>query len=297
MLSRRTLLGSTVIIGTAVWAGQALAAEKITVVATFSILADMARVVGGDRVDVRALVGPNSDAHVYQPTPADVRLLANARVLVSNGLGFEGWMARLVKSAAFKGKAIVASDGVETMALEHGHKGTDPHAWQSLANARVYVANIRDGLGAADPEGRAHYEGNAANYLAAIADLEADVKRQIAALPPDRRRIISSHDAFGYFSRAYGFEFLSPENTSTESEASARDVARIIRQIKAQRIPAVFLENVTDRRLLDQIARETGAKIGGTIYSDALSAPSGPAGTYLEMFRHNVKMLTAALAS
>jgi len=174
---------------------------------------------------------------------------------------------------------------------------TDPHAWQSLANGKLYVANIRDGLIAVDPDGKAEYEANAAKYLDAIAKEEAAVKEALGNLPPERRKIITTHDAFGYFGAAYGIEVIAPEGVSTDSEASAKDVAKIIRQIKAEHIPAVFIENVTDHRLLDQIARETGAKIGGTLYTDALSPPDGPAGTYLGMFRHNVGALTAALSS
>jgi zinc/manganese transport system substrate-binding protein len=182
---------------------------------------------------------------------------------------------------------------------EHGDEEevTDPHAWQSLANGKIYVANIREALIAADPEGKATYEANAANYLDAIAKEEAAVKEAIAKMPPERRRIITSHDAFGYFGAAYGLEIIAPEGVSTESEASAKDVAKIIRQIKAEKIPAVFIENITDHRLLDQIARETGAKIGGTLYSDALSGPDGPAQTYLDMFRHNIATLSQALSS
>ena len=173
---------------------------------------------------------------------------------------------------------------------------TDPHAWQNLANGKIYVANIRDGLIAADPEGKATYEANAAKYLDEIAKEDDAVKAALAKLPEERRKIITSHDAFGYFGAAYGLEIIAPEGVSTESEASAQDVAKIIRQIKAEKIPAVFIENITDHRLLDQIARETGAKIGGTLYSDALSPPDGPAPTYLDMFRHNIGALTAALS-
>jgi zinc/manganese transport system substrate-binding protein len=174
---------------------------------------------------------------------------------------------------------------------------TDPHAWQSLANGKLYVANIRDGLIAVDPEGKSVYEANAAKYLDALAKEEADVRAALAALPQERRKIITSHDAFGYFGAAYGLEIVAPEGVSTESEASAKDVAKIIRQIKAERIPAVFMENITDHRLLDQIASETGAKIGGELYTDALSPPDGPAPTYLDMFRHNVGALTAAVSA
>ena len=283
-------------------AGGAEAAGKVKAVASFSILADMVKQVGGDRVEVITLVGPDGDAHVYEPTPADAKNLAGANILFTNGLGFEGWMDRLEKSSGFKGKVVVASTGVKprTMVEEEGGKKetiTDPHAWQSLANGKLYVANIRDGLIAVDPDGKATYDANANTYLDAIAKEETDVKAALAALPRERRKIITSHDAFGYFGAAYGLEVIAPEGVSTESEASAQDVAKIIRQIKAEKIPAVFMENITDHRLLDQIASETNAKIGGTLYTDALSPPDGPAGTYLDMFRNNIETLTAALAA
>jgi zinc/manganese transport system substrate-binding protein len=276
------------------------AADKIKAVASFSILGDMVKQVGGDRVEVATLVGPDGDAHVYEPTPSDAKTLAASKILFVNGLGFEGWMDRLDKSSGFKGKTVVASTGVQPRHMMEDEGGkeeiTDPHAWQSLANGKLYVANIRDGLIAVDPEGKAEYEANAAKYQDAIAKEEMAVKEALGNLPPERRKIITTHDAFGYFGAAYGIEVIAPEGVSTESEASAKDVAKIIRQIRAQHIPAVFIENVTDHRLLDQIARETGAKIGGTLYTDALSPPDGPA-TYLDMFSHNVGALTAALSS
>jgi zinc/manganese transport system substrate-binding protein len=278
--------------------GGAEAADKIKAIASFSILGDMVKQVGGDRVEVTALVGPDGDAHVYEPTPADAKTLAAANILFVNGLGFEGWMDRLEISSGFKGKMVVASTGVKSRQMvEDEKKITDPHAWQSLANGKLYVANIRDGLIAVDPDGKAVYEANAAKYLGEIAGEEASVKQALDKLPPERRKIITSHDAFGYFGAAYGLEVIAPEGVSTESEASAKDVAKIIRQIKAEKIPAVFMENITDHRLLDQIAKETGAKIGGTLYTDALSQPDGPAGTYLDMFRNNIETLTVALSS
>jgi zinc/manganese transport system substrate-binding protein len=282
--------------------GTVQAADPIKVAASFSVLGDMVKQIGGDRVVISTFVGPNGDAHVYEPTPGDAKTLSASAILVVNGLGLEGWMNRLQKSSGFKGKVITATQGIKTRQMEeeeHGktRKITDPHAWQSLANGRVYVANIRDGLIAVDPAGRDAYDANAKKFLADIDAVEQEVKDSIAKLPPARRKIITTHDAFGYFGATYGLEFIAPEGVSTESEASAKDVAKIIRQIKAEKIPAVFLENVTDRRLLDQIARETSAKIGGTLYSDALSEPNGPAATYLDMFRNNIQALTAALSS
>ena len=277
------------------------AAAKVKAVASFSILGDMVKQVGGERVEVVTLVGPDGDAHVFSPTPADAKALASAEIFFVNGIGFEGWMERLEKSAGFRGAVVVASKGVKPLTMHEGVRDDaavpDPHAWQDLANGKIYVANIRDGLIAADPEGKPVYEANASRYLDAIAKEKAAVTAALGALPEARRKIITSHDAFGYFGRAYGLEIVAPQGVSTESEASAQDVAKIIRQIKDENIKAVFIENIADHRLLDQIARETGAKIGGALYSDALSGPDGPAPTYLDMFRHNVGVLAAALSS
>ena len=298
----RRLLAAAFALPLLIGSGVANAADKIKVATSFSILGDMAKQIGGDRAQVTSFVGPNGDAHVYEPTPGDAKTLADAAILVVNGLGLEGWMSRLEKSSGFKGTLVTATKGIKTRQMEeeeHGatRKITDPHAWQSLANGKVYVQNIRDALMAADPAGKETYETNANKFLADIDDVEKLVRASIAKLPPAHRKIITTHDAFGYFGATYGMEFIAPEGVSTDSEASAKDVAKIIRQIKAEKVPAVFLENVTDHRLLDQIARETGAKLGGTLYSDALSDASGPAATYLDMFRHNIRTLTAALSS
>ena len=273
------------------------AQEKLRVVASFSILADFVKNVGGERVAVQALVGPNSDAHVYQPTPADAKALGDAKVVFVNGLGFEGWIERLVKASGAKAAMITATTGVKPRKAddEHGHGGADPHAWQSVENAKIYVANIRDGLSAADPAGKAVYGTNATAYLAKLDALDAEVKAAIGKIPPDRRKVITTHDAFGYFGAAYGVAFIAPLGVSTESEVSAKDVAKIITQIRKQKIPAVFLENVTDDRLLKRIGSESGARIGGTLYSDALTDEKGPAPSYIDMMRHNVKQLADAL--
>jgi zinc/manganese transport system substrate-binding protein len=288
------------IVAVIVAAGPAAAQDKIKVVASFSILGDLIRNVGGDRVDVATLVGPNSDAHVYSPTPADVKKLAGARMVVVNGLGLEGWMTRLVKASGSKALTVTASSGIKTRKMEDdhhpGHQITDPHAWQSVANAKVYVANIRDGLSTADPAGKADYEANAKTYLATLDALDNDVKAAIAKIPAARRKIITSHEAFGYFGAAYGVALIAPEGISTDTEPSAKDVAKIIVQIRKDKIPAVFMENITDPRMVQQIAKETGARIGGTLYSDALSDSGGPAGSYVAMMRGNLRELVKALA-
>jgi zinc/manganese transport system substrate-binding protein len=281
----------------------ARAQEKPKVVATFSILGDLARNVGGDRVEVSTLVGPDGDAHVYSPTPADGRRLAEAKLVIANGLKLEGWMGRLIKSSGTKARVIEGAKGVQPVKAEgehghgHPHADIDPHAWQSVPNVKLYVANIRDGLIAADPAGKADYEASAAAYLAKLDALDTEVRAAVERIPRDRRKIITSHDAFGYFQKAYGVAFVAPQGVSTEAEASAKDVARIIQQIRREKIPAVFLENISDQRLVARIAKESGAKIGGRLYSDALSAEGGPAGTYIDMMRHNITALSAALSS
>jgi zinc/manganese transport system substrate-binding protein len=250
-------------------------------------------------VEVTTIVRPGGDAHVYEPTPGDAKELAAADVVFVNGLGFEGWLDRLVKASGYAGTPVVVTAGIgpEKMVEGHEHGEIDPHAWQSVANIKRYVMNIRDGLIAADPAGKAAYEANAAAYLAKLDALENEVKATVAAIPAGRRKIITTHDAFGYFGAAYGMEFIAPQGVSTETEVSARDVAKIIRQIKAQKIPAIFMENITDPRLMQRIAEEAGAKVGGRLYSDALSEPSGPAATYLDMMRNNLKEFRGALTS
>ncbi len=298
MISRRAILSYVIAAGMIAVSGSVTARvyAPVDVVATFSILGDMVRQVGGDRVRVTTLVGPDSDAHVYQPTPADARAVAGARLLVINGLGFEGWIDRLTEASGYQGRIVTATAGVETRRMADPDRGAiDPHAWQSLANARIYVRNIADGLAAIDPAGAEIYRGNAARYMEKIDAVEAQVREAVDSLPAERRKVVTSHDAFGYLSAAYGIEFHAPVGFSTEAEASAGDVARLIRQINKEKIPAVFVENISDRRLLDQIVRETGAQIGGTLYSDALSKEDEPAGTHLGMMLHNIRTLVAAL--
>ena len=297
MISRRSMLPAAAGLALLVTAGPALAQDKLKVLATFSILGDFVKNVGGDRVEVATLVGPDSDAHVYAPAPADAKKVADAKVVIVNGLGYEGWMSRLAKASGSKAPVVVASKGVRERKAAGGHGGADPHAWQSVANAKVYVANIRDALIAADPASKAAYEANATAYLGKLDALDADVKAAVAAIPADRRKIISTHDAFGYFQQAYGVEFIAPQGVSTEAEPSARDVARIITQVKKQKIPAVFLENIADPRLMERIAQESGARVGGKLYSDALTDAKGDAPTYLDMMRHNIKQISAALMS
>ena len=281
---------------------------RLKVVASFSILADLVKNVGGERVDVTGLVGPNGNAHVYAPSPADAKKVADARIVFVNGLGFEGWLDRLVKASATMAPIIVASRGVKPLERagahaqdgdhDHGdHGNADPHAWQSVANAKIYVENIRDALIGIDPAGKAAYDSQASAYIAKLNALDREVHDAMAKVPADRRRVITSHNAFGYFQSAYGIGFIAPQGVSTEAEASARDVAAIIGEIRKQKAAAVFLENVTDPRLIQQIARETGAKVGGVLYSDALTDAGGDTPTYIDLMRHNLKQLANALTS
>ena len=271
----------------------ARAQDRLNVVASFSILGDLVQNVGGERVSVTTLVGPDGDVHVYAPAPTDARKIADAKLLVINGLGLEGWLPRLVQASGGKAPILTATTGI--VPLQVGAVA-DPHAWQSVANAGIYVANIRDALAAADPADAGVFRANAQAYLAKLDALDREVREAVARIPPGRRKVISTHDAFAYFAAAYGIEFIAPSGVSTESEPSARDIAGIITQIRTERIPAVFLENISDVRLIRQISAETGARVGGTLFSDSLTGEKGDAPTYIELVRHNIKALTGALA-
>jgi len=314
-LSRRLFLAALATLAVAT-TSPSWAADKLKVVTTFTILGDMARNVGGEHIALTTLVGPDGDAHVYEPTPADARALAQADLVIVNGLGFEGWIDRLVKASGYKGPVVVASDGIAALKAEedhghdqshaqshaekdkdHDHGELDPHAWQDLANGRLYVANIARALAAADPAHADDYRRRAAAYDSELAALDRDIRSRLDAVPADRRKVITSHDAFQYFGRAYGIDFHAPVGLSTESEPSAGEVAALIRQMRDEGIRALFVENITDPRLVQQLAREAGAVIGGTLYSDSLSGPTGPAPTYLDMFRHNVSEIVKAFAN
>ncbi len=319
---------------------QASAAD-LKAVASFSIIADFARNVGGERVEITTIVGPDGDAHVFEPRPADAVAVAEADVVLVNGLEFEGFLKRLIDTSGTKAPVVELTRGVEPLSLSdepaghahpegekeeghdhkaedaghkhksadahdhahakgghnHDHGEFDPHAWQSIKNAEIYVKNIAGAFCEVDKAGCATYTANSEAYLAKLAALNEKVKTEIAAIPPEKRVIITSHDAFGYFERAYGLNFLAPEGVSTDSEASAADVAKLVDQIKQDKASAIFVENISDKRLVDQIGRETGLKVGGTLYSDALSKADGPAATYIDMVNHNIETIKAAVLS
>jgi zinc/manganese transport system substrate-binding protein len=314
-MNRRGVLAWAGAVGTATsWpvAAQDKAAAPPRIVASFSILADMAVQLAPQGAEVSALVGPNSDAHTFEPKPADGKRLAQADLIIVNGLGYEGWIERLVRVSGSKALVVVASEGIKTLQVSagyeagseqaQGHKhshnkanSADPHAWQDLAQAQRYVANISAAFARRWPAQQAALRTRRDTYLAQMTTLDAQVRSSLGQVPREQRRVITSHDAFGYFGAAYGVDFLSPQGWSTDSEPSAAAVARLIRQIRQDRARAVFVENISNRRLIERIAAEAGAQVGGTLYSDALSAPGGPASTYLQMFEHNARTLVRAL--
>jgi zinc/manganese transport system substrate-binding protein len=295
------------LIGAIVAQPAAAQSDRLKVVATFSILADLVGNVGGDKVVVTTLVGPDADTHTYQPTPADARAIAEAKLLVTNGLGLEGWLDRLKGAANSRAAIVIASSGIKPLTMEEEEddkaaaSGTakpgkprrvsDPHAWQSLANGQVYVANIVKGLVEADPQNAEFYRQSGATYAAQLVALDGRVKDMLVAVPKAKRRVITTHDAFQYYGRAYDVSFIAPLGISTDNEPSAGDIAKLERQIKREKIRALFLENVTNGRLIEQIAKDTGAVVGPPLFSDALSKPDEPASTYIKMFEHNTATL------
>lgn len=299
--------------------------RKLRVVSTFSILEDFAKNVGGEKVEVFSLVGTDNDAHVYEPTPADVKKIAEADVVVTNGLGFEGWISRLTKQASYNGIVAVSSSGVKKIngkdvSLEkrsshehaehshmenlgnfsgdikenHNHGKYDPHAWHDVQNAIIYVKNIEKAFSSADKKNKKYYAENTAKYIKELEKLDKEIKEKFAKIPKEKRKVVTSHDAFEYFAKAYGFKFLAPQGVSTESEASAKDVASLIKQIREHNIKAVFVENISDARLIKQISDESGANLGGKLYSDALSK-NEEAATYIQMMRHNIGLIHKAI--
>lgn len=272
-------------------------AAKLPVVASFSIVGDMTREIGGDRVDVVSLVGPDQDAHVFQPAPADVKRLSASRLFVTNGLGLEGWMGRLTKASSFKGVTVEAGKGIKTRMApaeegeEHSHDVVDPHAWHDPQRVQVYIRNITAGLIKADPQGKDEYQRRAADFAARVKQEDDWAAKQFAAIPAAKRKMLTSHDAFGYFGERYGIKMLAIQGVSTEAEASAKGVAQLVKQVKQEKVKAVFMENMTDKRLLEQLSKEAKVSIGGELYADALSKSDGPASTYLKLFHHNVETI------
>ncbi|MFJ2333275.1 metal ABC transporter substrate-binding protein [Pseudomonas helleri] len=271
-------------------------AKPIEAVASFTVIADMVQNVGGDHVHVTSLIGPNGDPHAYEPTPNDAQALKRADLVFVSGLHLEGWLDRLIKASGYQGQPVVLSNGIKTRSMEEdGKRITDPHAWNSAANGVVYVRNIISALQKADPANASDYQAKGDQYIQQLEQLDAYARAQVQAIPSDKRKVLTSHDAFGYFGDAYGVTFLSPLGFSTETEASAADVGKLIKQIKQEHVSTYFFENSSDPRLVKQIADASGAKPGGELYVESLSPADGPAPTYAQMFRYNVDKLTAAM--
>ena len=271
-------------------------ANTVETVASFTVLADIVQQVGGEHVKVKSLVGPNGDPHSFEPTPQDSQALSKADVVFVSGLGMEGWMDRLVQASGYKGKVVVASEGVDTRKMEEDGKTiTDPHAWNSAHNGAIYASNVMNALIAADPQDAAYFRQRGTAYISQLNQLDSWAQKTFSGVPAAKRKILTSHDAFGYFGQRYGVQFLAPVGFSTESEASASDVASLIKQLKSEKIHSYFIENQTDPRLVQQIATATGAQPGGELYPEALSEKDGPAASYVAAFKHNVESIAASM--
>lgn len=271
-------------------------ARPLNVVASFSVLGDIVKEVGGDSIMLKVLVGPDGDAHTFEPRPADAKALHGADLVIVNGLDLEKWMEKLVIASGYAGPIVVASDGVVPRKMNEGGRTViDPHAWQDLSNGTIYVRNIEAALEKADPEDATIFQANADTLKAELADLDVWTRQQISTVPEEKRRVITTHDAFGYFGAAYGIAFRAPEGLSTDAEPSAGALAKLVDQIRHEKVKALFIENMSDPRLIQTISKETGAQMGGELYSDALSKPGGAAPTYPAMFRNNVPKLVAAM--
>lgn len=292
----RFLLLSTALPALIAFSATASAAE-LKAVASFTVLADVVKQVGGKHVSVSSLVKPDGDPHEFEPSPADAKSLKAADVVFVSGLGLEGWMDRLISASGYKGTPVTVSDGIKTREMnEDGKTIADPHVWNSPVNVKVWVKNIETTLASADPADKDEFKANATAYLKKLDELDRYAHSKFDTIPDDRRKILTSHDAFGYFGREYNVKFLSPLGVSTETEASAGDVAKLIEQIKAEHVKTYFFENSNDPRLVKQVAKATGAEPGGELYVESLSKAKGPAPTYEKMFRYNVDQISAAIS-
>lgn len=270
----------------------AASAKTIQVVASFTLLADIVRQVGGNYVQVDSLVPFDGDPHTFEPSPADAKRLAKADAVFVSGLGLEGWMDRLIQSTHHKGQVVTLSQNIKTRTLnEDGHIVTDPHVWTAPNNGIVFAQNVVKTLSTIAPEQAATFKKNGELYIAKLKAIDQDARQKFAAIPAEKRKVLTGHDAFGYFAAAYNIQFLAPVGYSTESEASAQSVAKLIEQIRREKVKAYFLENSNNPRLVQQIAAATGAKPGGVLFVESLSAPTGPAPTYEAMLKHNVRTL------
>ncbi len=295
-MKKHILLCAFFLVSASINASIAPLSSPLRAVATFSILADFVKQVGREHVVV-SIVGPNSDAHIYEPTPQDVRIVSAADIIFTNGFGFEGWLSRLIETSGCKGKIVVATEGIIPRLLNDPDEGVveDPHAWHDVMYVKRYIQNIQKALSTIDPERRDIYASNAVAYLKELEDLNQEIIQQIEEIPPEARTIITAHDAFGYFGARYGINFLAPVGISTEAEPSVQDIVRLIQMIQAHNIKMIFVENISNPKMIHQIAEETGAFVGGVLYSDALSDTHEPGATYLNLMRHNVHLFVSSM--
>lgn len=271
-------------------------AKTVDAVASFSILGDIVHEVGGEHVKVTTLVGPDGDPHSFEPSPKDSKAINASDVVFVSGLGLEGWIDRLVTASGYKGHLVTASEGVNSRKMEEdGKQITDPHAWNSMANGVIYATNVMNALIKADPEDADYFRLRGKAYIEQLQKLDAWAKTEFTGIPQSKRKVLTSHDAFGYFGQEYHVSFMAPVGFSTEAEASASGVASLIKQIKEQQVKTYFIENQTDPRLVKQIAAASGAQPGGELYPEALSGPQGPATTYIKAFKHNVETIVASM--
>jgi len=269
--------------------------KSLNVIASFSILGDIVKNIGKDKVTVKSIVGPNGDAHVYEPRPDDIKLISESDIVFINGMGFEGWLNRLIKSSGFKGPIITSTTNIHPSLVFEEKLIEDPHAWHSISNIKIYIYNITKALQDLDPENADYYESNAQSYIKRLNDLDAKIREEVDKVPPPKRKVITAHDAFGYFGNTYGIQFLAPIGTSTCCEAKVKDIISLIKQIKEYGVKTIFVENITNPRVIQQISRETGAKIGNELYSDALSESDGPAASYIDMMEYNFSLLIESM--
>ncbi|SNT69854.1 metal ABC transporter solute-binding protein, Zn/Mn family [Psychrobacter sp. LV10R520-6] len=288
---------TNMIVAGAVYLGAASAAlaQTIPVVVSFTILGDVVKNVGGDHVSVKSLVPPDGDPHSYSPTPQDSKALKSAAVSFVSGEDLETWFKRLARASGGI-DPVVVSDGIKTHSLyEHGQTMIDPHVWNSVPNIVVWVANIEEALIKADPANAADFRANAKRYNAQLKKTDGWIRHELKSIPRDRRKVLTDHDVFGYYGREYGVTFLAPVGLSTANEPPAKKVARVIDQMKKEKIHTYFIANSSSSQLVKQIAYATGAKSGGVLYPESLSEANGPASTYIDMMRYNTRLIVNAI--
>jgi zinc/manganese transport system substrate-binding protein len=299
--------------------------QPVKVTATTSIIADLVQNVGGDHVDVYTILAPGTDAHTYSPKPSDVQAVAESQILFRNGLGLETWLDPMIQNAGGSRPIVVVSDGLTPLTdfkAEHDDEehideagsapdtvkdgeeneerpGTepDPHMWFDVQRTIGYVENIRDRLKQLDPANAPAYEANADTYIDQLEQLDTEILQWVGTVPPERRKLVTSHDNFGYFAHRYGFEIVGSvlQSFSTEEQPSAQQIVELVEQIKEQQVPAIFTENVSDPRLAEQVADEAGIDVVTNLYTDALGEPGSAGDTYIKMMRFNVQQIVEAL--